>query len=658
MLLPQGRFSEFLHAKPADRQGLLVELLAFGIYEMVGQQARRRAEVARERLRAAESARQGLADASEQAEELAAGRVRALRELARAAEEKLAVIGEIAAQAALAAQQAQAAAGEAAMLARVCTPAEVAGLAGRISAAEELVAAHASRRDGAEREEAAAQQARDALGDALRAERLRDAYASRRGLEAAVELAERELAARQAEAEKLTGESEAAERKLAAARADVAAAERTHAAVALAQELRVGADCPVCLRKVTALPHHEVPADLLEAASAAEWASQAAKQARAASDQARQAAAVARRDLEDATGQLAGVAAALTDAQGEDEVVATLRDIALGDQELARARTSARTARQALAAAERERAALSEEERRAWGGLSAARDSVVQLGAPATTETDLAAAWDTLTRWARASYEQRRAGLPDLDAAAAAAGRSLTEARDALTAMLTDHEITGVADPARCEAAIAQHAERAANQLAAVRAGRRAAARLDAQIAADREDEQVAAMLGKLLRASSFERWLCGEALDSLVAEASQTLMELSGGQYQLDRDDRNELWVIDFQDAAARRPVHTLSGGETFQASLALALALSKQVIGLSGGMRDLNSMFLDEGFGTLDEDTLETVGTTLERLSLGSERMIGIITHVPALAERVPVRFVVSRAGSTSTVRREGAA
>ena len=71
---------------------------------------------------------------------------------------------------------------------------------------------------------------------------------------------------------------------------------------------------------------------------------------------------------------------------------------------------------------------------------------------------------------------------------------------------------------------------------------------------------------------------------------------------------------------------------------------------------MRDLNSMFLDEGFGTLDEDTLETVGTTLERLSLGSERMIGIITHVPALAERVPVRFVVSRAGTTSTLRREG--
>jgi DNA repair protein SbcC/Rad50 len=67
------------------------------------------------------------------------------------------------------------------------------------------------------------------------------------------------------------------------------------------------------------------------------------------------------------------------------------------------------------------------------------------------------------------------------------------------------------------------------------------------------------------------------------------------------------------------------------------------------------MNSMFLDEGFGTLDEDTLETVGNTLERLAADSDRMIGIITHVPALAERVPVRFVISRTGATSTLRKE---
>ncbi len=131
--------------------------------------------------------------------------------------------------------------------------------------------------------------------------------------------------------------------------------------------------------------------------------------------------------------------------------------------------------------------------------------------------------------------------------------------------------------------------------------------------------------------------------------------MDLSAGQYQLDRDDRNDLVVIDFQDAGARRPVHTLSGGETFQASLALALALSRQVVQLSAGMRELNSMFLDEGFGTLDPQTLDTVATTLERLAAGKDRMVGLITHVAALAERVPVRFVVSRDGATSSLRRE---
>jgi exonuclease SbcC len=77
--------------------------------------------------------------------------------------------------------------------------------------------------------------------------------------------------------------------------------------------------------------------------------------------------------------------------------------------------------------------------------------------------------------------------------------------------------------------------------------------------------------------------------------------------------------------------------------------------VVGLSAGMRDLNSMFLDEGFGTLDEDTLETVATTLERLASDSDRMVGIITHVAALAERVPVRFIVSRSGASSVLRKE---
>jgi len=102
---------------------------------------------------------------------------------------------------------------------------------------------------------------------------------------------------------------------------------------------------------------------------------------------------------------------------------------------------------------------------------------------------------------------------------------------------------------------------------------------------------------------------------------------------------------------------VKTLSGGETFQASLALALALSAQLSGLAAeGAARLESIFLDEGFGTLDEANLDVVASTLESLAMHGDRTVGVITHVPALAERVPVRFVVSRDQRGATIVREG--
>jgi len=114
---------------------------------------------------------------------------------------------------------------------------------------------------------------------------------------------------------------------------------------------------------------------------------------------------------------------------------------------------------------------------------------------------------------------------------------------------------------------------------------------------------------------------------------------------------------VVDHADADARRPVKTLSGGETFQASLALALALSAQMSALAAeGAARLGSIVLDEGFGTLDEANLEVVASTLENLATRGDRVVGVITHVAALAERVPVRFTVHRDQRSSRVERTG--
>jgi exonuclease SbcC len=72
--------------------------------------------------------------------------------------------------------------------------------------------------------------------------------------------------------------------------------------------------------------------------------------------------------------------------------------------------------------------------------------------------------------------------------------------------------------------------------------------------------------------------------------------------------------------------------------------------------GAARLDAIFLDEGFGTLDESTLEIVADTLETLAGQKERMVGVITHVPALAERIPVKFAVARDASSSRVVRNG--
>jgi hypothetical protein len=163
----------------------------------------------------------------------------------------------------------------------------------------------------------------------------------------------------------------------------------------------------------------------------------------------------------------------------------------------------------------------------------------------------------------------------------------------------------------------------------------------------------VARALATHLRADRFERWLLAEALDALVAGASRILRELSGGQYDLGHS-KGEFYVVDHHDAGLRRAVRTLSGGETFQASLALALALSEQLAGMSAGAASLESIVLDEGFGTLDAATLDTVAATLENLAARGDRMVGVVTHVRALAERIPVRFEVSRDARTARVER----
>ena len=136
--------------------------------------------------------------------------------------------------------------------------------------------------------------------------------------------------------------------------------------------------------------------------------------------------------------------------------------------------------------------------------------------------------------------------------------------------------------------------------------------------------------------------------LEKIIFQANQRLSFMSGNRYQLIRREAIslglsglEIDVFDFHSNKSRH-ISSLSGGETFQASLALALGLSEVVQQESGGIT-LDSMFIDEGFGTLDQETLETAIDTLINLK-SSGRMVGIISHVSELKQRIPLILEVT--------------
>jgi DNA repair protein SbcC/Rad50 len=367
----------------------------------------------------------------------------------------------------------------------------------------------------------------------------------------------------------------------------------------------------------------------------------------------------ARERLSQVTSRVSELDELLVGAPGDEQISERL---ALRDRleaAAAAAEAALRTARAERSKGEAARTALEGAERAARGQLSAARDRVVALGAPALESRGLLDGWTDLVTWAAAQVKSREREVDTAAQEAAAARARIAELTGKLTA-----DLAGAGIGLAAEAAAASAASAVTGALERARAATRRVAERRAQAAglvgkqrAAQEEQQVAHLLGNLLQARQFPQWLVSEALDDLVSAASQTLAALTSGQFDLTHD-KGDLFVIDHTDADTRRSVRTLSGGETFQASLALALALSSQISALAtAGAARLDSIFLDEGFGTLDAETLEVVATTLEALAQG-DRMVGVVTHVAELAERVPVRFRVARNARTSTVTREGLA
>ena len=139
---------------------------------------------------------------------------------------------------------------------------------------------------------------------------------------------------------------------------------------------------------------------------------------------------------------------------------------------------------------------------------------------------------------------------------------------------------------------------------------------------------------------------------ERIVSRANVRLLVMSGGQYELQRrttattnktQSGLELDVVDHYNGSVRG-VETLSGGESFKASLSLALGLADEIQSSAGGV-ELDTMFVDEGFGSLDDESLEQAMRALASLSEGY-RLVGVISHVDALKERIDKKIVVTKA------------
>ncbi len=645
VLLPQGRFQEFLAGESKDRREVLTELLDVDIYGRIMQTANARAAAhAKEADGIQRRLDEDYRDATVEALDACRAELEQTRPALGAAKEQrdALVQGTTLARGVMDARKRQ----RERESARDAKRAEMEERAREAETGQRQLAALRAAVTEAERE--LAEVAYDAKAHAALAvalDRAKDVERKTEQLAAAKRAAADTSAAEAAEA--AAGEREQA-REAAVAALELATGrreqmQRAEAAAHVRAGLKPGDVCPVCGGAVGKLPK-DGKVDLKAADKAVRDAEAARKRAdeaftnarlaveRAKQQLARAAADVARIETEvaEATSALkaalprglaadvAAIAAALEQQAAAEKTFTSLRkSIDDARAELAELEPHVAESDEKIKALKVEAEALDAEARSAMADAEGAKKSLIKL----------AKKW----QWAEAL-----ALIDDKKDPSALLAKALTDGNaevDRLTAALTALE--------ERERRIETATERAAE--------------LREELEALRARSELLRQLAHLLRADQFQEFVITEAMGILAAAATEHLQTLFP-RFAIDVDG-SEFLVTDHWQADQRRSARTLSGGETFVASLALALALSERLPELrSAAGATLESLFLDEGFGSLDPETLETVITALEGLR-SEDRMVGIITHVPELARRIETRIEVTPSPASSTVQVVGA-
>jgi exonuclease SbcC len=447
--------------------------------------------------------------------------------------------------------------------------------------------------------------------------------------------------------------------------ASAGARERLHVARhhdmarTLRAELAVGAACPVCEQAVTSVPKAGRAPAIARAEKALEAAHAAAAEARqrrqtaaadAAAVQERQAAAEAkvrelRESLRAGEAQLRGAEADLDavkseviDRLGEGDPHARMQErqdmLAAGaaarevaTEQAAAAREQLERVREAGASAQRALTGLATKLATVWGVLGEMREVG---GAPHELREAFVAIGEALLARHEETEREEAAAAADAEAAS----RDLTAQLDALDVEPGTDFTTALATVAAAHAG-------AQAEVGGLHATIEAGADIDARMAEGRETLEVATRLASDLQPSNFLAFLLHEERAALAELGSHHFEDLTNGGYRFTDDDAFD--VLDLNAGGAERRSDSLSGGETFLASLALALALAEMVA--RGGGR-LDALFLDEGFGSLDPEHLDRAMDGVGRLVAGDRaRLVVLVSHVEQMRETIEDLIVLDK-------------
>lgn len=656
VVLPQGEFARFLHDKPASRQDLLVRLLNLDVYELMRYAAGLRASAAKSKIAAIEQRlAEDLAFATEDALKTATSRAERVEKLRTRVAAAAPTLKDLEAQLVEAQTRLRETEGSLRTIEELETPAEIAELSDAMKQAKAAVVAAQKDADRARKAVETATKTRAALPERDPLVAAVDAHERRAALASAIAEAQKSLQEATTERDSALKELQQAEADLAESIAARRNIEMDHAAHGLTKALKKGEPCPVCGHKVATLPKRAAPKAIATAERAVTQSEKFVESTRRNAEKVKEMFTRWTSTVELKERESSQLDKLVAKHPEQATVTAQLQAIDKAEKDLETARDQERAANDSLDQIRKIADEVAEREREARAEFSDARDRLVTLGAPTATGKDLAADWGALITWAEKQRPRLVKTKTEAETAHATAVKARAALMDELETSCKECEID--LDGRDLVDAVADAFARATNEVERIAKALKDAERSRKELADHKRAHDLGNALANHLSARGFEKWLVNEAVRRLVIGASEILGELSGDQYALTIDDTGNFLVIDHHNADEQRSARTLSGGETFLASLSLALALADQLAELAAqGAARLDAIFLDEGFGTLDPETLDTVAATVENLAARG-RMVGVVTHVRELAERVPVQFRVKKDPRGSTIERVSA-